>query len=176
MEWLGVYVIHSQRALLLCFDMFILSPVTCRLMGGVYPQTTSTSSKLLSCIKDFPIDFPVVNKNNVLTYLKLRKKKRVTDCAERARSAFFQNCCVVLCIVFVSFCVLFVCKCVLYYCHRVSTQFQLTNISKWYINTEMWCWRRMEKISWTDHVRNEEVLLKGQWAEEYPTWNKKTEG
>jgi len=23
----------------------------------------------------------------------------------------------------------------------------------------MWCWRRMEKISWTDHVRNEEVLL-----------------
>jgi len=22
---------------------------------------------------------------------------------------------------------------------------------------EMWCWRRMEKISWTDHVRNEEV-------------------
>ena len=25
---------------------------------------------------------------------------------------------------------------------------------------EMWCWRRMEKISWTDHVRNEEVLLR----------------
>jgi hypothetical protein len=24
---------------------------------------------------------------------------------------------------------------------------------------EMWCWRRTEKISWTDHVRNEEVLL-----------------
>ena len=24
---------------------------------------------------------------------------------------------------------------------------------------EMWFWRRMEKISWTDHVRNEEVLL-----------------
>jgi hypothetical protein len=23
---------------------------------------------------------------------------------------------------------------------------------------EMWCWRRMKKISWTDHVRNEEVL------------------
>jgi hypothetical protein len=23
---------------------------------------------------------------------------------------------------------------------------------------EMWCWRRMEKISWTDCVRNEEVL------------------
>ena len=29
---------------------------------------------------------------------------------------------------------------------------------------EMWCWRRME-ISWTDHVRNEEVLLRvnEQW-------------
>jgi hypothetical protein len=25
---------------------------------------------------------------------------------------------------------------------------------------EMWCWWRMEKISWTDHVRNEEVLLR----------------
>ena len=25
---------------------------------------------------------------------------------------------------------------------------------------EMWCWRRMEMISWTDHVRNEEVLLR----------------
>jgi len=25
---------------------------------------------------------------------------------------------------------------------------------------EMWCWRRMEKISWTDRVRNVEVLLR----------------
>jgi len=25
---------------------------------------------------------------------------------------------------------------------------------------EVWCWRRMEKISWTDHVRNEEVSLR----------------
>jgi hypothetical protein len=25
---------------------------------------------------------------------------------------------------------------------------------------EMWCWRRMEKIIWTEHVRNEEVLLR----------------
>jgi hypothetical protein len=24
---------------------------------------------------------------------------------------------------------------------------------------KMWCWRRMEKISWTDYVRNEEALL-----------------
>jgi len=32
---------------------------------------------------------------------------------------------------------------------------------------EMWYWRRMEKISWTDHVRNEVFLSQG--AEEYPT-------
>jgi hypothetical protein len=25
---------------------------------------------------------------------------------------------------------------------------------------EVLCWRRMEKISWTDHVRNEDVLLR----------------
>jgi hypothetical protein len=29
-------------------------------------------------------------------------------------------------------------------------------------NFEMWCWRRMEKISWTDHVINEDVLLRGK--------------
>jgi hypothetical protein len=37
----------------------------------------------------------------------------------------------------------------------------------------MWCWRRIEKISWTDHVKNEEVLIRikeqSQGAEEYPT-------
>ena len=27
---------------------------------------------------------------------------------------------------------------------------------------EMWCWRRMVKISWTDHVRNEDVVLRVQ--------------
>jgi len=25
---------------------------------------------------------------------------------------------------------------------------------------EMWCWRRIEEIGWTDHVKNEEVLLR----------------
>jgi hypothetical protein len=25
---------------------------------------------------------------------------------------------------------------------------------------EMWCWRRMDKIIWTDRVRNEEVLYR----------------
>jgi hypothetical protein len=27
-------------------------------------------------------------------------------------------------------------------------------------SSEMWCWRMMEKMSWTDYVRNEEVLLR----------------
>ena len=31
---------------------------------------------------------------------------------------------------------------------------------KYLESLEMWCWRRMEKISWTDHVRNEDVLLR----------------
>ena len=25
---------------------------------------------------------------------------------------------------------------------------------------EMWCWKRVEKISWTDHVGNEEVVIR----------------
>ena len=25
---------------------------------------------------------------------------------------------------------------------------------------EVWCWRRIEKIIWTDHVRNRELLLR----------------
>jgi hypothetical protein len=29
---------------------------------------------------------------------------------------------------------------------------------KYLESSEMWCWRRMETISWTDRVRNEEVL------------------
>jgi hypothetical protein len=34
----------------------------------------------------------------------------------------------------------------------------------------------LEKISWTDRVRNEEVFTKSQGGEEYPTNNKKKEG
>ena len=34
---------------------------------------------------------------------------------------------------------------------------------------EMWYWRRMENISWIDHVRNEEVLLRVKEQKEYPT-------
>jgi hypothetical protein len=33
-------------------------------------------------------------------------------------------------------------------------------------SSEMWCWRKMEKISWTDHVRKVAWSL---GAEEYPT-------
>jgi hypothetical protein len=29
---------------------------------------------------------------------------------------------------------------------------------KYLESSEMWCWRRMEKISWTERGRNEEVL------------------
>jgi len=29
---------------------------------------------------------------------------------------------------------------------------------KYLENFEMWCWRRMAKISWTDHMRSEEGL------------------
>jgi hypothetical protein len=38
----------------------------------------------------------------------------------------------------------------------------LLKLDKWIRNNlerfETWCWRRMGKISWTDHVRNEEFL------------------
>ena len=33
-------------------------------------------------------------------------------------------------------------------------------VQKYLESFEVWCWRRMEKIPWTDHVRNEEVLLR----------------
>jgi len=31
---------------------------------------------------------------------------------------------------------------------------------------EIWCWRRMEKYSWRDCIRNEEVLQRGWRGEE----------
>jgi hypothetical protein len=40
---------------------------------------------------------------------------------------------------------------------------------------EVWCWRRMEKIIWTDCVRNEEVLLRVK-TKGYPICNTKKEG
>jgi hypothetical protein len=38
------------------------------------------------------------------------------------------------------------------------------------------CLRRMEKISWTDRVRNDEVLYNSQGGQEYPTYSKKKAG
>jgi hypothetical protein len=39
---------------------------------------------------------------------------------------------------------------------------------------EMWCWRRVEKISWTNRVSNE--VLQSQAGEQYPTYNTTNEG
>jgi hypothetical protein len=36
---------------------------------------------------------------------------------------------------------------------------------------EMWCQRRKEKVSWTDHVKNE-VFHRVKEKVEYPTYNK----
>jgi len=36
----------------------------------------------------------------------------------------------------------------------------------------MWCWRRIEKISWTDHVRYREVLQIVQEDRKYPTYSR----
>ena len=41
---------------------------------------------------------------------------------------------------------------------------------------KMWCWRRMEKISWTDRVRNKVILHKSQGGVEYHTYCEKKEG
>jgi hypothetical protein len=42
---------------------------------------------------------------------------------------------------------------------RGAETWTLWKVDQKYLESfEMWCWRRMEKISWTDHVRNEEVL------------------
>ena len=43
---------------------------------------------------------------------------------------------------------------------ETSTLRAADNTRKYLESFEMWCWRRMEKISWTDNVRNEEVLLR----------------
>jgi hypothetical protein len=35
----------------------------------------------------------------------------------------------------------------------------LRKVDRKYLKSfEMWCWRRMKKVIWTEHVRNEEVL------------------
>ena len=42
----------------------------------------------------------------------------------------------------------------------LCNHFKVKNCDKCYLERfEMWCCRRMEKISWTDRVRNEEELI-----------------
>ena len=45
------------------------------------------------------------------------------------------------------------------YSYGAETQTLRAADQKYLESFEMWCWRRME-ISWTDHMRNEEVLLR----------------
>jgi hypothetical protein len=42
-------------------------------------------------------------------------------------------------------------------------------IKKYLESFEMWCWRRMEKISWTDRMINEE-MLQSQGGEKHLTY------
>jgi hypothetical protein len=45
------------------------------------------------------------------------------------------------------------------YIWSIAETWTLQKIDQKYLESfEIWCWRRMEKISWTDRVRNEEVL------------------
>ena len=43
---------------------------------------------------------------------------------------------------------------------RIFTNLYIELDQKHLERFEMWCWRRMEKISSSNHVRNEEVLLR----------------
>jgi hypothetical protein len=43
----------------------------------------------------------------------------------------------------------------LYMAHRPGCQ---ENLLKYLGNLQIWCWRRMEKIKWSEEVANEEVL------------------
>jgi hypothetical protein len=47
---------------------------------------------------------------------------------------------------------------------------------KYLENFEMCCWRRMEKISFTNGVKIGTVFTMIQRGQEYPRYNKKTEG
>jgi hypothetical protein len=44
---------------------------------------------------------------------------------------------------------------------------------KYLARFEMWCWRRMEKLSYTDHVRS---VTESRGGAEYPADNKRKEG
>ena len=44
-------------------------------------------------------------------------------------------------------------------------------VQKYLERSQIWCWRRMEKITWIDRVKNEEVLKNGE-RKEHPIYNK----
>jgi len=47
------------------------------------------------------------------------------------------------------------------YVHNIAETWTLQAVDWKHLESlEMWCCRRTEKISWTDHVRNEEILLR----------------
>jgi hypothetical protein len=55
------------------------------------------------------------------------------------------------------------CKCDLFSSQRrkyANNKYISPNLFPITESFEMWCWRRIEKISWNDHVRNEDVLLR----------------
>jgi hypothetical protein len=47
---------------------------------------------------------------------------------------------------------------------------------KYLESLEMWCWRRMEKISWMVLINNEAVLHKSKGGKEHSSHNKTKEG
>ena len=49
-------------------------------------------------------------------------------------------------------------ECSLTWCWNLDTSESRSDLESF----EMWCWRKMEKISWTDYVRNEEELQRGK--------------
>jgi len=47
------------------------------------------------------------------------------------------------------------------YAYNVAETWTLRAVNQKHLKSfEMWCCRRMEKIGWTDHVKNEKVLLR----------------
>jgi hypothetical protein len=59
------------------------------------------------------------------------------------------------------------------YCAEIC---KLQNVDQEYLeSSEMWCWRRLEMISWTDCVKNE-VVLQCPGGNGCPTNNKKKDG
>jgi len=52
---------------------------------------------------------------------------------------------------------------------------KLGHFGEWIRNTwkffEMWCWRRLENISWTERVKDKKVLHRVKKRRQYHTYN-----